>query len=91
MLTMLYNNVLIGNDMKKLDLSRGPLIDMDKCVVEAGGNRFDLVLIAAARAREIKRQHSSSDKREHVHSIITALSEIEAGTVDSIKYLGKVK
>jgi DNA-directed RNA polymerase omega subunit len=88
---LLYNNALIGNDMKKLDLSRGPSIDMDKCVAEAGGNRFDLVLIAAARAREIKRQHAHSDKREHVHSIITALSEIEAGTVEPIKYLGKVK
>ena len=77
--------------MKKLDLSRGPTLDIEKCVEGAGGSRFNLVLIAAARAREIKRQHSHSDKREHVHSIITALSEIEAGTVDPIKYLNKVK
>lgn len=77
--------------MKKLDLSRGPSIDMEKCVEGAGGNRFNLVLVAAARAREIKRQHSSSDKREHVHSIITALEEIESGKVEPIKYLNKVK
>jgi DNA-directed RNA polymerase omega subunit len=77
--------------MKKLDLSRGPSIDMDKCVIEAGGNRFDLVLIAAARAREIKRQHAHSDSREHVHSIITALADIEAGSVEPRKYLSKVK
>ena len=77
--------------MKKLDLSRGPSLDIEKCVIGAGGNRFNLVLIAAARAREIKRQHAHSDSREHVHSIITALGEIEAGTVEPRKYLNKVK
>jgi DNA-directed RNA polymerase omega subunit len=77
--------------MKKLDLSRGPSIDMDKCVVNAGGNRFNLVLIAAARTREIRRQHASSQKREHVHAIITALEDIQLGTVDTRTYLNKVK
>ena len=76
--------------MKKLDLSRGPGIDTEKCVENAGGNRFNLVLIAAARSREIKRQHSSSDKREHVHSIITALTEIQDGKVGA-DYLNKVR
>jgi DNA-directed RNA polymerase omega subunit len=95
---MLYNNALKGNDMrlanevrKPLDLSRGPSIDMEKCVEAAGGNRFNLVLIASARTREIRRQHAHSDKREHVHPIVTALGEIEAGTIEPIKYLNKVK
>ena len=95
---MLYNNALQrklmrqANEVRKpLDLSRGPSIDMEKCVAAAGGNRFNLVLIASARTREIRRQHAHSDKREHVHPIITALGEIEAGTVESIKYLNKVK
>jgi DNA-directed RNA polymerase omega subunit len=77
--------------MKKLDLSRGTEIDTEKCVVNAGGSRFDLVLIASERAREIRRQHASSDKREHVHSIVTALQEIQEGTVEPRKYLNKVK
>jgi DNA-directed RNA polymerase omega subunit len=81
----------IGNNMKKLDLSRGPGIDTEKCVANVGGSRFDLVLIAAARSREIKRQHASSDKREHVHSIITALAEIQEGKVNGVDYLRKVK
>lgn len=72
-------------------LSRGPSIDTEACVSNAGGNRFDLVLIAAARAREIRRQHASSDKREHVHSIVTALGEIQEGKVDARTYLNKVK
>ncbi len=77
--------------MKILDLSRGPSLDMEKCVQAAGGNRFNLVLIASARTREIRRQHAHSDKREHVHAIITALADIEAGTIEPIKYLNKVK
>jgi DNA-directed RNA polymerase omega subunit len=77
--------------MKKLDLSRGTEIDTEVCVDNAGGNRFDLVLIASARAREIRRQHSSSDKREHVHAIITALEDIQRGEIEPRKYLSKVK
>jgi len=77
--------------MKKLDLSRGTGIDTEMCVENAGGNRFDLVLIASARAREIRRQHSSSEKREHVHSIVTALEDIQRGEIEPRKYLSKVK
>jgi len=81
-----------ANEVRKpLDLSRGPSIDMDKCVEAVGGNRFNLVLIAAARSREIRRQHAHSDKREHVHSIVTALEDIQRGEVESQKYLSKVK
>jgi DNA-directed RNA polymerase omega subunit len=80
------------NEIRKpLDLSRGPGVDTEVCTVNAGGNRFDLVLIASERAREIRRQNKDSDKREHVHSIVTALEEIQAGGIDPRKYLNKVK
>lgn len=80
------------NDIRKpLELSRGPQIDTEKCVENVGMGRFDLVLIAAARAREIKRQHKDSDKREHVHSNVTALLEIQEGKIDPIEYLRKVR
>jgi DNA-directed RNA polymerase omega subunit len=82
---------LMNEVRKPLDLSRGTGIDMDKCVINAGGNRFDLVLIASERSREIRRQNKDSDKREHVHSIVTALEEIQAGSVEPRKYLNKVK
>jgi DNA-directed RNA polymerase omega subunit len=71
-------------------LSRGPSLNLDKCVENAGGNRFNLVLIATARAREIRRQHSTSDKREHVHSTVTALLEIQEGKIGR-EYLKRVK
>jgi len=80
------------NELRKpLDLSRGPGIDTELCAINAGGNRFDLVLVASERAREIRRQNKESDKREHVHSIVTALQEIQAGTIEPRKYLNKVK
>ena len=70
--------------------SRGTGIDMDKCVESVGGNRFNLVLIAAERSREIKRQNKDSDKREHVYSSVTALTEIQEGKIGEI-YLKKIK
>ena len=80
------------NDLRKpLDLSRGTTIDMEKCVEQVGGNRFNLVLIASERARVIRRQNKESVSREHVYSIVTALDDIQLGTVDPKTYLAKVK
>ena len=76
--------------MKSKTLSRGPNIDTEKCVENVGGNRFDLVLIAAERSREIKRQNQESDKREHVYSIISALTDVQDGSVGR-EYLKKIK
>ena len=54
-------------------------VDTDRCV-ENIGNRFDLVLVAAQRARELKKGSrkltSGSDG-----NIISALKEIEEGHV----------
>ena len=80
------------NEIRKpLDLSRGPGINTELCTEMAGGNRFNLVLVASERAREIRRQNKDSDKREHVHSIVTALEEIQRGEIEPRKYLNKVK
>jgi len=75
---------------KPLGLSRGPEIDTETCVQNVGGNRFNLVLIAAERSREIRRQNKDSDKREHVHSILTALTDIQEGRVNE-NYITKLK
>lgn len=69
---------------------RSTSIDMDKCVEQAGGNRFELVLMAAARAREIRRQQASSSKFEHLHTPVTALLEFQEGQLDR-DYIRKVK
>jgi DNA-directed RNA polymerase omega subunit len=67
--------------MKVLTKSRGPEIDTEQCVLNIG-SRYDMVIIAAARAREIRRLNRNSIKREHVFSEVTALLEIQDGTID---------
>jgi len=79
-----------GNNKMKITDSRGTMIDTEQCVVNVGHNRFNLVLIATARAREIKRQHKESEKREHIFPIITALEEIQDGKIGS-DYIRKVR
>jgi DNA-directed RNA polymerase omega subunit len=80
------------NELRKpLDLSRGTGIDTEECVKQAGGNRFNLVLIASHRSREISRQNKESEKREHIYSIVTALDEIQNGKIDPKVYLAKLK
>ena len=59
--------------------SRALSVDIEKCVEESGGNRFNLVLMASQRARQIRHQNHSSDKHEHLHANITALIEIQEG------------
>jgi DNA-directed RNA polymerase subunit K/omega len=76
--------------MKKQFTSRGPTLDVNKAVEMSGGNRFDLVIMAAARAREIRRLNKSSERFEHIHPNMTALLEFQDGKLDK-EYLKRVK
>jgi DNA-directed RNA polymerase omega subunit len=77
--------------MKTLVASRGPELDNQKLVANCNDLRYDLVLIAAIRAREIRRQHKESDKYEHKFPIVSALLEVQEGKIDPKKYLLRVK
>jgi len=68
--------------------SRGTSIDTNKCVENVGGNKFDLVLAAAARAREIKRLNRNSKLFEHTHAVVTALLDVQEGKIGK-EYLYK--
>jgi hypothetical protein len=68
--------------------SRGTQINTQRCVVNANSNQYDLVLMAAARAKEIKRLNQSSMRQEHVGAPVSALLEIQRGEV-SIDYVNK--
>jgi DNA-directed RNA polymerase omega subunit len=68
--------------------SRGTTIDTDKCVANVGG-RFDLVLIATARAREIARKHKHDENTTQVNAPVSALLEIQEGKIGR-EYLKKV-
>ena len=73
----------------KLTDSRGPQVDTEKCVVQAGGNRFDLVLIATVRARELSRRHKAAGLTTQVNSPVSALLDIQEGKMGR-EYLKKV-
>jgi DNA-directed RNA polymerase subunit K/omega len=60
-----------------MNKSRTPQLDIEKCVQNSGNNKFDMVLIAAAIAKKIRRANMSSLKHEHTHATVTALLEIQ--------------
>lgn len=55
--------------------------------MEKIGNKFDMILIAAARAREIRRKKIRINDRNRV--LVTAIREIEEGKIGR-EYLLKV-
>jgi len=70
-------------------VSRGTSIDTEKCVEMVGGNRFNLVVIAAVRARELARSHRQSGSGTQLNAPVTALLDIQSGLVKR-DYLKKV-
>ncbi len=75
---------------KPSSLSRGTEINLEQCVENAGGNRFDLVIMASARARELARRHKHDERKEHIHPTVTALLEFQSGKFNK-DYLKRVK
>jgi hypothetical protein len=75
--------------MKTRIASRGPEIDTEVCVRQAGGGRYDLILIAAQRLRELKRIHRE-DAARYV-TCVDSLLEVQNGQVNLEDYLAKVK
>jgi DNA-directed RNA polymerase omega subunit len=75
--------------MKVKTLSRGPSIDTEQCVKNVGGNRFDLVLIASVRCRELARKHKSDELTTQLNAPVGALLDIQQGRVGN-EYLKKV-
>jgi DNA-directed RNA polymerase subunit K/omega len=67
--------------------SRSSEIDTELCVTNAGG-RYDLVIAAAQRLREMKRRARESNAYV---TPIDALKELESGTFNMLDYLAKVK
>jgi len=71
--------------MKQLNATN---LDMEKCVGMIG-NRFEMILIASERARELNRGYKSKLNTNR-RSISTALHEIQAGLIGR-EYLSKIK
>jgi len=71
--------------MKRLILSRGPTIDIQKVTKIVGGNKFNLVLIAAQRARDLRRQNPNT----YGGNTVEALLDIQAEAVKAEELLEK--
>ena len=70
---------------KKID-SRHLELNMEQCVENVGNLRYDMVLVAAERLRELKKQHRHGKHQ----TTIDALLEIQNGEVDFEAYLIKM-
>ena len=73
--------------MKKLTISRTGLVDNELCVSNIG-SRFDMVIVASQRVRELRKMHKESGK---MFGPIDALLDIQAGKIDRDVYLEKFK
>ena len=73
--------------MKKKTDSRGPQIDTELCVKNAGSNRFDTVILASERLRELRRQNQHSDK---YITAVDALLDLQEGKIDPVEYFAKI-
>ena len=67
--------------------SRNTLIDTERCVDHAGG-RYDLVIAASQRLREMKRR--ARETNDFV-TPIDVLLEVQAGQLNMQDYLAKVR
>ena len=67
--------------------SRSTEIDLERCVGNAGG-RYDLVVAASQRLREMKRRAKENNS---FATTIDALKEVQSGTFNMTDYLIKVK
>jgi len=76
-----------GEIMKSRIESRSSQIDTERCVDHCGG-RYDLVIAGAQRLRELKRR--ARETGVYV-TPIDALLEIQAGQLNVLDYMAKVK
>ena len=77
--------------MYSKSLSRGTEIDVEICIKNAGGNKFNLVLMASARARELASQHRNDGKTEQFNAPVAALLEFNSGEINVKNYMRKIK
>jgi DNA-directed RNA polymerase subunit K/omega len=67
--------------------SRNLQIDIEQCVENVGNYRYNLVLVAAERLRELKKHNRGSDK---LITAVDALLDIQEGKIDPTEYLRKM-
>jgi DNA-directed RNA polymerase subunit K/omega len=68
--------------------TQASLIDVNLCTEKMDNRRYDLVLVAAARMRELRFHRTGTDKITRISEV---LMEIQEGQVDRVEYLHKIK
>jgi DNA-directed RNA polymerase subunit K/omega len=68
--------------------TRASEVDIEKCIEKTGYGRFDLIVAASQRTRELKIRARESGK--HI-SAVDALLEAQNGQLDVIEYMAKVR
>ena len=71
-------------------LSRGPTLDIEKCVEMSGGNRFDLVIMAAQRCKELARAHRHAERGDQLNAPVSALLEFQEGKIGR-EYIKRIR
>jgi DNA-directed RNA polymerase subunit K/omega len=84
----LFTNRSYNNNMKYTNKTLTNTLDMTKCAANIG-SRFDLILVASLRVRELKRGFPKKVNTPN-GPIVSALQEIEAGHIGR-DYLRKVR
>jgi hypothetical protein len=74
--------------MKPIVESRSLEINLEKCVENADGSRYDMVIALSQRLRELKRRARETGAYA---TPIDALLEMQAGKINMLQYLSKVK
>jgi len=74
--------------MKPIVESRSLEINLEKCVENAGGSRYDMVIALSQRLRELKRR--ARETGEYI-TPVEALLEMQQGKIDMVQYMSKVK
>ena len=74
--------------IKPRTLSRGPQIDTELCTRQVGDGRFNLVIVASERLRELRRQNKDSGK---YITPVDALLDVQEGKIDANEYLAKIR
>lgn len=68
--------------------TRALQVDVEKCIDKTGYGRFDLIVAASQRTRELKIRAKANNG---FVSAVDALLEAQAGQLNVIDYMAKVK
>ena len=75
-----------ASEIRKFGVARPLAENINEAVKQYGGSKYDMIIIAAARARQLSKGDTPLVTGDH-KPVVTALLEIEAGHIkDSMRW-----